>query len=317
MPIDRDLQPFIAALAEAFPEPPETLPIVEYRARMARLSAARKAAPPARISTEDRWIEGVATPPLRVRIYRPVAEGGRPGLVYFHGGGWALGSVDDHDPIVGRLAVETGAVLVSADYRLAPEHPFPAPLADAVCAVRWVAAAATELGIDLARLSVGGDSAGGNLAAAAALQLRDEGGPPLLGQVLVYPALDDNFNTPSFIENADGPFLTRSLTRHFWNLYTAGQGSQGRERLAPLRAEALEGLPAAIILSAAHDPLRDEAGAYAAKLRRACVAVRYRCGAGMIHGFLRAVGISAAARAEHDWLVSAYRELNDGGESFG
>lgn len=306
MAVDADLAPFIAALAAAFPEAPEAIPAAAYRARLAALGAGRPRELPPGMAVTEAWVDDATLPPLALRIHHPQPGDRLPGILYFHGGGWVMGSALDHEAITARLAHECHAVVVSVDYRLAPEHPYPAALQDGIAAARWLAAQAGTLGIDPARLAVGGDSAGANLAAGVVRALRHEL-PPLRALALVYPALDDNLNTRSCIENADGPFLTRALTRHFWNLYTQGRGANRDIYLAPLQAEEFFAFPPTIVLAAGHDPLRDEAAAYACKLERAGIPVSHYCAPTMIHGFLRAVGLSPAAREAHAWLVAALR----------
>lgn len=299
MAVDASLAPFVAALTAAFPEAPELLPVPDYRRRMAELAGPAAPLPPElRVEDHD---AGHDAGGLTLRSYRPAgAEGVLPALLYFHGGGWVMGSIASHEPITAALALQAGIAVFSVEYRLAPEHPFPAGFSDGINALRWLTEQAAALRIDPGRLAIGGDSAGANLAAAIAQQCRDI---PLAAQMLAYPALDDYFDTPSYHQNAEGPFLTRALAQAFWGHYTAGQGAQGRPEIAPLRNEALQGLPPAILLVAEHDPLRDEGAAYAAKLRNAGVAVDFRHAEGMIHGFLRAASISPAAASHFTWLV--------------
>lgn len=297
MAVDPSLAPFIAALAAAFPEAPELLPVAEYRQRMAAL-----AGPPAELPPEI-WVQDHDAGGVKLRSYRLAGvDAALPALLYFHGGGWVMGSIASHEPITAALALQAGIAVFSVEYRLAPEHPFPAGFIDGINALRWLTGQAAALRIDPGRLAIGGDSAGANLAAAIAQQCRDI---PLAAQMLVYPALDDYFDTASYHQNAAGPFLTRALAQAFWGHYTAGQGAQGRPEIAPLRNEALQGLPPAILLVAEHDPLRDEGAAYAAKLRNAGVAVDFRHAEGMIHGFLRAASLSPAAALHFTWLVQA------------
>lgn len=205
---------------------------------------------------------------LAVRIYRPSDAVGLPVLVWFHGGGWVLGDINSGD-IAGRdLATAAACVVVSVDYRLAPETPFPGPFDDCVAATRWVIANATELGVDARRVSVGGDSAGGNLAAAVAIEVAIEG-VELAGQLLVYPVTSADLDRPSMVENADGYFLTRSAMAWFWAHYAAGADRADR-RIAPL--DGLDTVPSgtrlapAWVYTAGFDPLRDEGVAYAAAL---------------------------------------------------
>jgi acetyl esterase len=238
-------------------------------------------------SVEDRQIAG-----LRFRIYTPRQSSGeestgRPLLVFFHGGGWVVGDLETHDGLCRNLANAAGAVTVSVEYRRAPEHKFPAAAEDAYAAICWAAENARELGADPARLAVSGDSAGGNLAAVAALMARDRGGPQVAYQVLLYPITDCVFETPSYREFADGHFLTRGAMRWFFQQYLTRPEEASQPYVSPLRAVSLAGLPPALVLTAECDVLRDEAEAYAARLKREGVSVEQIRAPGMIHGFLR------------------------------
>jgi acetyl esterase len=239
--------------------------------------------------SEDRTIEGPGGP-LRVRITTPLSESGnapRPILVYYHGGGWVIGSLSSHEGLCRALANASNAIVVSVDYRLAPEHPFPAAAEDAYAAFLWAASHAAEIGGDPARIAVGGDSAGGNLATVASLMLRDRGGPAPVFQLLLYPAFDADFETGSYRAFAEGFLLTRAEMRWFWDQYVPEPSDRINPYAAPARAADLAGLPPAYILTAEYDVLRDEAEAFANRLRQAGVAVTARRSEGMIHGFLR------------------------------
>lgn len=246
---------------------------------------------------------------IPVRVYEPDgdATSPRPGLVYFHGGGWVIGSVETHDATVRHLVRGSGVVAVSVEYRLAPEHPFPAALDDCLAAVRWVADNAGGLGIDPARLAVGGDSAGGNLAAVACQQLRD-GGPRLAFQLLVYPVTDATLTHPSIDENAEGYFLTKESMLWFREHYL-GDGDRTDPRVSPLRApaEALAGLPPALVITAAFDPLRDEGEAYAERLRAAGVEATASRYDGVIHGFFSMSDMIPEGKAAIDEACAALR----------
>jgi acetyl esterase len=223
---------------------------------------------------------------IPARIYTPRTlrkkDGLAPCLVFFHGGGWVIGNVDSHDVICRKLAHEGELIVISVDYRLAPEHRFPAAVDDALTATQWVASHARELGIDAARLSVGGDSAGGNLAAVTALAARAKG-PKLASQVLIYPATDFAMNTPSHSEPETSILLTHSVVKWFCNHYLGGADINDW-RASPARAK-LEGLPPAYVLVAGADPLRDEGNEYAERLKQAGVPVTYRYFPGQFHGF--------------------------------
>jgi acetyl esterase len=255
---------------------------------------------------EDRRVPG-PDGDLLVRVYRPEVQGDLPCLVYFHGGGWALCSIETHDATCRKLANGAGCAVVSVDYRLAPEHRFPAAAEDGYAATRWVADHADALGVDRGRIAVGGDSAGGNLAAVIALMARDRGEPRLCHQLLVYPITDHDFETGSYRDNAAGPLLTRSMMQSFWNFYVP-DGDRSDPYVSPLRADDLSALPPATIVTAEYDPLRDEGEAYAARLREAGVAVTASRYDGMIHGFFGFDEILPAARRAVDDASSALRE---------
>ncbi len=226
--------------------------------------------------------------PLPVCIYIPqVTSAKLPVIVYFHGGGWVLGDLDSHDNLTRALAVKTPAIVVAVDYRLAPEHVYPAALEDAFAAVRWVAENAASFNGDASRLAVAGDSAGGNLAAAVSLMARDQQGPAIRAQVLLYPAVDlRNLDRPSAVDFAEGYFLTRPRMAWFIEQYVPEQ-SQRREPLAsPLLASSHAGLPAALTLTAGFDPLRDEGEAYAKALSNVGVTSQLQRFEGVLHGFI-------------------------------
>lgn len=237
---------------------------------------------------------------IPVRIYRPsvvVTSRRSAALVWFHGGGWTVGDLELADAPCRALANRAGVVVVSVGYRLAPEHPFPAALEDAEAAVRWVADSADKLGIDPGRLAVGGDSAGGNLAAVLCQQLRASG-PALCFQLLVYPVTDGRLATRSMLDHADGYGFTRDEMEWYWRQYVGDDGPRDDPRVSPLLApdDALAGLPPAIVITAELDPLRDEGEAYGRRLQEAgvpCEITRYRR---MVHGFFSMCGLVPAAR---------------------
>jgi acetyl esterase len=223
---------------------------------------------------------------IPLRAYRPAAETPTPVVVFFHGGGWTLGTLDSIDGVCRELARRAECVVVSVDYRLAPEHPFPAAVDDAYAAVEWVASHAGAFGGDPERLGVAGTSAGGNLAAAAALRATLFDGPDIAHQALLYPILDHALDTESYEENADGPLLTRADMRWFWEQYLQSPIDAHNPFAAPLRAPDLSGLPPATVVTAGFDPLRDEGVAYAEQLAAAGVSVEHRHFPSMAHGFL-------------------------------
>jgi acetyl esterase len=226
---------------------------------------------------------------IPLRVYRPagVPDSTRlPAYVYFHGGGWVIGDVNTHDVLCRQLTAASGASVISVDYRLAPEHKFPAAADDAWAATKWVVAHADELGLDASRLAVGGDSAGGNLAAVVALMARDAGGPAIKLQVLIYPVTDMMRETRSYSDFAEGYMLTRDSMRWFFAQYLTSSDDVRDWRASPLRAPSLANLPPALIVTAGFDPLRDEGEIYAGRLRDAGNMVDYVCYGGMVHGFL-------------------------------
>jgi len=244
----------------------------------------------------DQAIPG-PTGPVRLRVYEPAgSERPYPALVYVHGGGWVVGSLDSHDGVCRALAARTPCVVVAVDYRLAPEHPFPAALEDAWTATAWTAEHAASIGADPARLAVGGDSAGGNLAAAVGLRARDRG-LPLMLQVLVYPVTDYDFDRPSYLAYADGYGLTREAMRWYWDLYLGPDGDGFDPQASPLRATDVVGVAPALVITAEYDPLRDEGEEYAARLVEAGVPVTLSRYDGIIHGFFRMPG--TISRAHH------------------
>jgi len=307
MPVD----PQIQALLEKGAGVPatNTLPVAaaraQYEARIALM------APAAAIASAAEQVVAGPGGGLRLRIYRPLGAGPFPLLVFFHGSGFVLCSLDTHDGICRNLCAGGGCVVVSVDYRLAPEHKFPAGLDDCVFATRWAADHAAVLDADAHRMGIAGDSAGGNLAAAAALRLRDEGGPALCGQLLIYPVTD--YHTPgtaSYRENAEGYGLTRDTMVWFWDHYLADPADAANPLASPLRADSLADLPPALVVTAEYDPLRDEGEAYAARLRAAGVPVAMSRWDGMNHGFFFWVGVvdrAADAMAEScAWLRGVF-----------
>jgi len=226
---------------------------------------------------------------IPARIYTPKTPrqtgGLAPCLVFFHGGGWVIGDLDSHDVVCRKLADEGRLIVVSVDYRRAPEHKFPAAVDDAITATGWIAAHAPELGIDPTRLLVGGDSAGGNLAAVVALAARDGNGPAISGQLLIYPATDFALTHASHREPETSIQLTHSVIRWFRDHYLNGAADVHDWRASPARARTLTGLPPAYVLTAGADPLRDEGDEYAQRLKEAGVAITYRTFPGQFHGF--------------------------------
>jgi acetyl esterase len=258
----------------------------------------------------DRTIDGPGGR-LRVRTYRPAGTVARllPAILYFHGGGWVMGSLEGYDLVCRYVCARSGCAVVAVDYRLAPEHKFPAAIDDAVAAYRWLAAEAVGIGIDPARIVIAGDSAGGNIAAVAARLLSDETRPPCL-QWLIFPATDLAFDTPSYKSCGAGFMVTRAAMEWFRGHYLNGPSEIDDPRASPLRASDLSGVAPALIFTNGIDPLRDEGHAYADRLAAAGVKTIHREFDSLIHGFIGLRGaIQAAARAMDDMVAGLRHEL--------
>jgi acetyl esterase len=304
------IDPTLKALVDAFPMTFTASDGVEVaRARLRQLKAPPEMLPDLRI--ENHTANGVP-----VRVYWPHTESGNlPIVVFYHGGGFALGDLETHDPVARAHAVGADAIVVSVDYRLAPEHPFPAGPDDCWAALQWVAEHAAELGGDPDRIAVAGDSAGGNLAAVTAQRARDEGGPPLVFQLLWYPTITADMSRPSFTENADAPILDRDVIDAFLSWYIPGVDISAPKSLpaalAPCNAADLSGLPPAFIGSAEHDPLRDDAALYAELLNAAGTPAELSNEGTLVHGYVSfALIIPAAAEATTRGLAALKAALH-------
>ncbi len=244
-----------------------------------------------------------------LRVYRPVPNETLPALLYFHGGGWTIGDLDTHDVLCRELAVGARCVVFSVDYRLAPEHPVPAAVDDCLAATRYVAENAAKLKIH--GIAVGGDSAGGNLAATVALLARDAGGPALAFQLLIYPATDQRLGTASHERNAQGYLLTRDAIQYFRRAYLPNERDWSDWRASPWLAKSHADLPPALVITAGYDPLLDEGRAYADKLRASGAKVAYREYADMVHGFILFGGVIDTANAAVAECCAALRAAFD------
>jgi acetyl esterase len=307
MPLDPVARTIIDAMEQVFPQV-ETLDAAEARARMKALPPAVPEPEPVAI-VYDRDIPGPAGD-IPVRVYRPEPIGGPalPVVVFFHGGGWSICDLETHDGTCRALANGVGAVIVSVDYRLAPESKFPAAVDDAYAATQWVFDHADELGVDADRMAVAGDSAGGNLAAAVPLMARDRGGPPIRFQLLVYPVTDFSFDTDSYRDNAEGYFLRRTSMEWYWRQYLSSEEDGSNPYASPLRVADASGLPPGMVLTAEFDPLRDEGEAYGQKLAGAGVPFTVRRYDGMFHGFFSMTAFLDGAKHATDDAHAALRE---------
>jgi acetyl esterase len=294
MTLDPDVQKWLQQVEASGETALDAMSVEDAREYM-RTSSAQLG----RLESVPRVEDLVATGPagdIPLRLYDPIGTGPLPIVVYFHGGGWVLGGIDTHDGYCRALANASGMMVVSVDYRLAPEHPYPAAAEDAYAATAWLAEHAASLGGDSERIAVAGDSAGGNLAAVTCLMARDREGPALRMQVLIYPIVDHDFDTDSYLRNMIGFHLTRDAMIWFWDLYSPEISQRDQPYASPLRAVDLTGLPPAMVMTAEYDPLVDEGEAYAQRLEAAGVKVQLKRYPGTIHGFARRINGWAHAR---------------------
>jgi acetyl esterase len=289
MPLDPQCEAVLAQMAELGGPPPETMTVEDNRALIAGI-AEMSGVPDDLARMEDVTIPS-PDGDIPARVYVPEGDGPFPVLVFFHGGGWVIGTVDTHDVPVRQLANRAQAVVVSVEYRLAPEHPFPAAPEDCYAATAWVAEHIGEYGGDASRLAVGGDSAGGNLAAVVSQMAKERGGPAISFQLLIYPAVDAAMGSASMTENGDGYLLTKGFMEWFYGHYLTGTADADNPLASPARAASLAGLPPAFVATAEFDPLRDEGEAYAEALRKAGVDATTKRYDGMIHGFFQLGGV--------------------------
>ncbi len=287
-------------------------PLNEMSAEEARFAfkdfAALAGPPEAVASFCDLAVPGPAGA-IPARLYRSSEEQTAPVLVYFHGGGWVIGDLDIYDGLCRALANAAGCAVFSVGYRLAPENKFPAAVEDCYAALVWIRAEAARLGLDSNRIAVGGDSAGGNLAAVMSQAARDRGGPAIVFQLLVYPVTDASLDFASAKDPEKDALLTSSDMRWFWNHYLRDSGDGASPLASPLRSARLEGLPTALVLTAEFDPLLDEGEAYAVRLREAGVPVTLTRYDGMPHGFLGMAGVLDQARTALAQVGAALRSV--------
>ena len=297
MSLDPQIAGLIEALDAGFP-PVHTMTGAQARATI-RSRFVATANPEAVDIVTDTQIPGPGGD-IAVRIYRPVSEAAAlPVVVYAHGGGFVFCDLDSHDGLCRNLANRTGAVFISVDYRLAPEHPWPAAAEDLYAVTKWVADTAGALGVDADRIAVGGDSAGGNLVAVTALMARDRGGPALAAQLLLYPVIAADFDTESYRLFGAGYYNPKPALQWYWDQYVPDHADRAHPYASPLTAR-LDGLPPAVVVLAGHDPLRDEGIAYADALQRAGVAVTRLAYEGGIHGFMTMPMLDLAQCARAD-----------------
>lgn len=293
MPVHDQVQAFLQLLAASNLPPYEQSTVQQARDRMNAIAMLERPATPI-AEVIDLRIPGPAKE-IPLRIYRPIPSPNQPTLIYFHGGGWVVGSIESHDRLCRALASASGFQVISVDYRLAPEHKYPAAVEDAEATYRYVRAHAAELGVDSAQIYLGGDSAGGNLSAVVCQRARDLNEPLPRGQVLIYPATGSAHKTASHAEFADGYLLTAGAMAWFASHYIEHPGQLRESSVSPAFAQDVSGLPPTFLLTAEFDPLRDEGEAYAQKLTAAGVPVSLRRYDGMIHGFLQLSAMVSAA----------------------
>jgi acetyl esterase len=307
MPLHPQVRKFIAQQAALRLKPIEQCTPAEFRQMMLVGLAAPSESEPIAI-VEGRAADGPAGP-VPIRIYRPVATTGLPALIYIHGGGWVGGNLETHDGLCRAIANSAGCAIVAVDYRLAPEHKYPAAAEDAYAATRWVQKHAAALSIDGRRIAVGGDSAGGNLAASVALMARDRGRPALCLQVLIYPIINYDLTTESYGRFADGYLLTRAAMQWFWQQYLPNEKDAKQLYVAPIQAKDLSGLAPALVLTAEFDVLRDEGESYAERMKAAGVPAEQTRYNGMIHGFVPRLKLFDSARIAVEQIATALKRV--------
>jgi len=307
--LDPQAQAVIDAFARMNLTPPEMLPVTQAREQFLRGRTGFLAAEEAVAGASAASFPGPGGS-MPVRIYRPLGSASTdvlPLLMFFHGGGWVFGNLDSHDRLCRSLANRARCCVIAVDYRLAPEHRFPAAVDDAIAAIEHAAAHAAQLRIDPQRIAAAGDSAGGNLVAVAALHFRDFGGPRMVLQALLYPVTDLRMGSESYRSLGTGYLLTAERMRYFAGQYLGELSDATHWRASPLLADSLANLPPALVITASHDPLVDEGQAYAERLKAAGVPAQYSCYAGMIHGFMTMAGAIEGGRTAIEETAAALR----------
>lgn len=307
MSLDPQLKAYLDALEELGAPPLHLVPVDAARKMYEKAAEQTRGTPPELFAVEELVIPGPESE-LKAWLYRPSEQDKLPMLVYFHGGGFTIGSLHSHDAVCRYLSKEANCLVLSVDYRLAPEHKYPAAVEDAWAATCWAVNNAKSLGGDPDRVAVGGDSAGGNLAAVVCLMAREAGDPQLAYQLLIYPGIDMTCSLPSHDTFADGYRLTRDLITWFYQAYFTKDDDVTEWQASPINAHSLAGLPPAFILSAGFDPLQDENKSYAYKLEAAGVEVQYSHYPDMIHGFVTMPGILSRAREALSESAAALRK---------
>ncbi len=309
-PVDPGMLQFYKALNEACPPGIVDQPLPEQRRAWDEVCRTFRAERPEGLDVRNLAVKAVDHV-VPVRIYRPAGKDLLPGVLYFHGGGWTLGSIETHDDMCAEIAVGANVAVIAVDYRLAPEHPHPAQLEDSLAALDWVRSEGASQGIDASRLIAAGDSAGGQMSAGLAMWLRDQKEPQLGAQVLIYPVLGADIDTPSYIRNAEAPCLTRQEMKFYLDSFLGPKaaGNWSDKYAVPLIETNYSDLPPAFITAAAHDPLCDDAIRFAERLRGAGVRAELRLEPALAHSYMRARAVSEPAKAGFAAIVEAVRKF--------
>ncbi|KXF49995.1 hypothetical protein AXA44_21980 [Rhodococcus sp. SC4] len=303
---DAELDPVVAELLVVLAQRGAPSTLAEQRERFRGLAGLMGESLPVH-TVQDLTVTATGGHPIPMRLYRPTADAGLPLLVYLHGGGWILGDIETVDAVSRRLAVTTGHAVAAVDYRLAPEHPFPTPLDDCYTAVKWLADNANQLGLDAGRLVVCGDSAGGHLSLGVCARARDENGPRIEAQVLIYPAADDDMESDSCRAHGEGYFLTRDAMASMWECF-APESVREHPYVTPLRNGRFDDLPPAMVITAGYDPLRSEGEELVRRLGQAGVPVLHTQYPDQIHAFFWMAGKVPAAVDAFEEIASALRD---------